>query len=225
MRVLLIEDEQELAGEIRVFLRQHHFESIIADSAAVALNKLDQGSYDFILLDIGLPDKDGLSLLREIRKDYPTMAIIIITARRLVEDKIKGLDMGADDYIAKPFSLLELHARMQAVLRRRFKLEDHITELEGFQIDIRNRTVCYKEHYIELSKKEFDLLSYLILHKNRPVSRVQLSDHLWGEFMDDRYDSNYIDVHIKNIRKKLTAVAPADWLETVRGIGYKIRVQ
>ena len=140
-----------------------------------------------------------------------------------MEDRVKGLDAGADDYLAKPFSLLALQSRMQAIIRRKFKLNDILVVLGDFTINIKNRTIHYLNAEICLSRKEFDLLNYLILHKNRPLSRMQLSDHLWGDNADDESDSNYIDVHIKNIRKKMNAYGPTDWLETVRGIGYKIK--
>lgn len=224
MKVLIVEDEQSLANEIESFLKQSHYICDIAHSWKEGLDKCDNNSYDFLLLDIGLPDKDGFQLLEEVKKDSPEIAVIILTARGNVEDRIKGLEMGADDYLPKPFSLHELLARMHAITRRKFNMTDARVNLDGFTVDLKSRTINYKDKEIELSKKEFDLLNYLILHKNRPLSRMQLSEHLWGEFADDDYDSNYIDVHIKNIRKKLSAHGPVDWIETVRGIGYKVKV-
>lgn len=225
MKVLIVEDEELLAEEIAVSLAGRQFQCDIASSAAEALARTDTGHYEFILLDIGLPDKDGFYLLKEIRKDHAETAIIILTARGQVEDRIKGLDMGADDYLSKPFSLLELQSRMMAITRRKYNLNDTLTAVGAFELDIRNRAIRYGEQEIDLSKKEFDLLSYLVLHKNRPLSRLQLSEHLWGDFSDEGNDSNYIDVHIKNIRKKLGAYASVDWLETIRGIGYKIKME
>ena len=225
MKVLIVEDEELLAEEIAVSLAGRQFQCDIASSAAEALARTDTGHYEFILLDIGLPDKDGFYLLKEIRKDHAETAIIILTARGQVEDRIKGLDMGADDYLSKPFSLLELQSRMMAITRRKYNLNDTLTALGAFELDIRNRAIRYGERQVDLSKKEFDLLSYLVLHKNRPLSRLQLSEHLWGDFSDEGNDSNYIDVHIKNIRKKLGAYASVDWLETIRGIGYKIKME
>lgn len=225
MKVLIVEDEELLAEEIAVSLAARQFQCDIASSAAEALTRTDTGHYEFILLDIGLPDKDGFYLLKEIRKDHAETAIIILTARGQVEDRIKGLDMGADDYLSKPFSLLELQSRMMAITRRKYNLNDTLTAVGAFELDIRNRTIRHEAQEIDLSKKEFDLLSYLVLHKNRPLSRLQLSEHLWGDFSDEGNDSNYIDVHIKNIRKKLGTYASVDWLETVRGIGYKIKME
>lgn len=225
MRILIVEDEKSLAVEIESFLQKAHYICDIAHNAREALDKSDVNDYDFLLLDLGLPDEDGFSLLKEIRKDLPDVAVVILTARGNVEDRIKGLDLGADDYLPKPFSLHELQARMQAIVRRKFKISDSQVKLDEFIVDTQKRVIYHNENEIELSKKEFDLLNYLLLHKNRPLTRMQLSEHLWGGFSDDEYDSNYIDVHIKNIRKKLGAYGPVQWLETVRGIGYKIKKQ
>ena len=124
----------------------------------------------------------------------------------------------------KPISLLELQSRMQAISRRKFGFNVELIPLGEFKLDLQKRLVWCQQDEITLSRKEFDLLSYLVLHKNRPLTRMQLSEHIWGNFADDDFDSNYIDAHIKNIRKKLGAFAETDWLETMRGIGYKIRI-
>ncbi|MGZ3874625.1 MAG: response regulator transcription factor, partial [Mucilaginibacter sp.] len=130
-----------------------------------------------------------------------------------------------DDYLPKPFSLLELQSRMQAITRRRFGLNQSLIDLGGFLINLTERTITWYDTEINtITKKEFDLIAYLILHKNRTLSRSQLSEHIWGSIINDDYDSNYIDAHIKNIRKKLNVYAPPDWLETVRGLGYKIKI-
>lgn len=112
---------------------------------------------------------------------------------------------------------------MQAIARRKFKVDEALIPLGNFNIDLQKRFIFFEEEQIELSRKEFDLLSYLLLHKNRVLTRMQLSEHIWGNFVDDDYDSNYIDAHIKNIRKKLNVYAPTEWLETVRGVGYRIK--
>ena len=157
------------------------------------------------------------------QKPFAPRLPIILTARGDLDDRIKGLDLGADDYLAKPFSLLELQSRMMAISRRKSGIKDSIIEIGDFAVDLQKRIISYKEQEIQLSRKEFDLLNYMLLHQNRPLTRLQLSDHIWGNFADDDYDSNFIDVHIKNIRKKLTQYAPAEWLQTIRGIGYKIK--
>lgn len=225
MKVLIIEDEKTLAFEMEAFLKKAFFLCDLAHTAKKGLEQIELNLYDFILLDLGLPDQDGLSLLAEAKKYNPDAAYIILTARGNIEDRIKGLDLGADDYLAKPFSLLELQSRMQAISRRRFGLNTHVIPLGEFKVDLQNRIVNHNLQEIELTRKEFDLLSYLLLHNRRVLTRLQLSEHIWGSFVDDDYDSNYIDVHVKNIRKKLSAFGSVDWLETVRGVGYKIKKQ
>lgn len=225
MKVLIVEDEKMLAAEMEDFLKRSHYLCDLSHTAEDGLDKIAVNLYDFILLDLGLPDFDGLLLLQEARKHNPDAAYIILTARGDIEDRVRGLDLGADDYLAKPFSLLELQSRMQAINRRKFGISDQSVPIGDFIVDLKKRMVFYGSSEIELSKKEFDLLSYLLLHRNRPLTRMQLSEHIWGNFADDDYDSNFIDVHIKNIRKKLQIHASVEWLETIRGVGYKIRKQ
>ncbi|RPE14191.1 DNA-binding response regulator [Chitinophaga lutea] len=223
MKVLIVEDERAMALEMEAFLKKSFYVCDLAFTAKQGLLKMEEGPYDFILLDLGLPDKSGLLVLEEAKKNCPGASYIILSARGELEDRIKGLDLGADDYLPKPFSLLELHSRMQAISRRKFGLQDSTVPLGDFRIDLTKRLVFCNEAEIELSRKEFDLLSYLLLHKNRPLTRMQLSEHIWGNFSDDDYDSNYIDVHIKNIRKKLSAFSSVEWLQTIRSVGYKIK--
>ncbi|MFA6945197.1 MAG: response regulator transcription factor [Pedobacter sp.] len=225
MKVLLIEDEKTLAYEVEAFLKKAFYICDLAHTAGKGMEMLGVNPYDFVLLDLGLPDLDGLKVLQEAKKLNPDAAYIILTARGNIEDRIIGLDLGADDYLPKPFSLLELQSRMQAISRRKFNVNTHELELGEFKIDLQKRVVSHTGREIDLTRKEFDLLSYLLLHRNRVLTRMQLSEHIWGSFADDDYDSNYIDVHIKNIRKKLSVFAPVEWLETVRGVGYKIRKQ
>jgi len=225
MNVLIIEDEKALARELEIFLTNYNYVCDVCFNGASASEKVAVNLYDFILIDLGLPDYDGLDLLKEAKKSNPESAYIILTARAEINDRIKGLDMGADDYLAKPFSLLELQSRMQAITRRKFGLKNNVVALGDFLVNLTERTIAFGDEVISaITKKEFDLVAYLILHKNRTVTRNQLSEHIWGSIVNDDYDSNYIDAHIKNIRKKLNAHAPADWLETVRGLGYKVRI-
>ncbi len=225
MNILIIEDERSLARELEIFLAGANYVCEICYNGKTASQKIAINLYDFILIDLGLPDYEGLDLLKEAKKNNPDAACIILTARAEVYDRIKGLDLGADDYLAKPFSMLELQSRMQAITRRKFGLKHTIITLGEFSVDLDNRTIAHNGTTIStITKKEYDLVAYLILHKNRTLTRPQLSEHIWGSIINDDCDSNYIDVHIKNIRKKLNTYAPADWLETVRGLGYKIKL-
>ena len=225
MNVLIIEDEKALARELEIFLTNNNYICEVCFDGASASERVAVNLYDFILIDLGLPDYEGLDLLKEAKRNNPEAAYIILTARAEIYDRIKGLDMGADDYLAKPFSLLELQSRMQAITRRKFGLKNNVVELGDFLVNLTERTISHNAEIVNaITKKEFDLVAYLILHKNRTVTRNQLSEHIWGSIINDDYDSNYIDAHIKNIRKKLNAYASAEWLETVRGLGYKIRI-
>jgi DNA-binding response OmpR family regulator len=224
MKTLIVEDQQELAKEIKSFLEKEglfceHTATYSEASEALAVN-----TYDFVLLDLGLPDGNGFDLLEEAKRNQNNALFIIITARGEVEDKVKGLLSGADDYLAKPFSFLELKARMDAILRRKSGWNNSVLSFAGFTMDTREHTIKFNEHEITLTKKEYDLLYFMLLHKNKVITRYQLGEHIWGEFFEDDHQSNYIDVHIKNIRKKLGAFASVDWLETVRGVGYRLNL-
>ncbi|GAA4923350.1 response regulator transcription factor [Mucilaginibacter defluvii] len=225
MNVLIIEDERSLAREVDIFLTNNNYVCEVAYNGRSASEKISVNLYDFILIDLGLPDYDGLDLLKEAKRNNPEAACIILTARAEVNDRITGLDLGADDYVPKPFSLLELQSRMQAITRRKFGLKQNTVTLGDFLINLTERTISHEGNVINtITKKEFDLIAYMLLHKNRTLTRTQLSEHIWGSVVNDDYDSNYIDAHIKNIRKKLNAFASPNWLETVRGLGYKIVV-
>jgi len=224
MNVLIVEDEKSISHEMEIYLTRQNFNCDVAFNGKSASDKINATNYDFILLDLGLPDMDGLELLKESKKNGIEGAFIVLTARGEVEDKIVGLDLGADDYIAKPFSLAELHSRMQAILRRKHGLKSNTMSVGEFEIDIQNRTVHCNGELVNLTKKEFDLLHYLGLHKNRVLTRIQLTEHIWGDVLEDDYESNYIDVHVKNLRKKLVAHGNIDWLETVRGVGYRVNI-
>jgi len=224
MNVLIVEDEKSLAKEVQDFLKKEGYTSEVAYGGKEASEKIFVNPYDFILLDLGLPDYEGLQLLKEAKEAGQEAAIIILTARGSTDDKVKGLDLGADDYLAKPFSLLELSSRMQAIIRRKHGLKRNLIEINGFQIDLTNRSVHFNNSSISLTKKEFDILQYLLINKNRVITRMQLTEHIWDNALEVDYDSNYVDVHIKNLRKKLTQFAPVEWIETVRGIGYRLNL-
>lgn len=224
MNVLIVEDEKSLAKEMHTFLKNEGYTCEVVNTGKDASEKIFVNPYDFLLLDLGLPDYEGLDLLKEAKEANQEAAIIVLTARGSTDDKVKGLDLGADDYLAKPFSLLELSSRMQAIIRRKHGLKKTIMDLHGFQVDLTNRSVAHKDKMISLTKKEFDILQYLLINKNRVITRVQLTEHIWDNALEADYDSNYVDVHIKNLRKKLSQYEDVDWIETVRGIGYRLNL-
>jgi DNA-binding response OmpR family regulator len=226
MNVLIIEDEKSLAKEMETFLKKAFYTCDVSYTGNSASEKIAVNLYDFILIDLGLPDYDGLDLLKEAREHNPEATCIILTARAAISDRVRGLDLGADDYLPKPFSLLELQSRMQAIGRRKFGIKNTLVPLGEFAVDLTNRTISHQgKELSNVTKKEFDVLSYLLLHKNRTLNRMQLNEHIWGSWVADDSDSNYIDAHIKNVRKKLNIFASTDWLETVRGVGYRIRLK
>jgi DNA-binding response OmpR family regulator len=222
MNVLIVEDEKSLATEIASYLRNENFICDVAYTGTDASEKISVNLYDFVLLDLGLPDYNGLDLIREARKNRIDVSFIIITARGAVEDRVRGLDLGADDYLSKPFALVELHSRIMAVARRKFQITSPDILLGEFIMETQARKLKHNGTEVEITRKEFDLLHYLVINHNKVLARHQLYEHIWGNTLDDQYDSNFIDVHIKNIRKKLNTHAPTPWLETVRGVGYRI---
>jgi DNA-binding response OmpR family regulator len=221
MHILIVEDEITLAGEVRNFLEKEGFSCDEAHTGKIASDKLFSNEYDLLLLDLGLPDYDGIDLLKESIANNSNTAVIILSARSALEDRIKGLNVGADDYLTKPFSLLELKSRIMAVMRRKHGIRANVILINGLEIDLDKRLVSHAENVITLTRKEYDILSFLILNKNRVVTRLQISEHIWGDIIEENYNSNYIDVHIKNLRKKLSEFIEGDFLETVRGIGFQ----
>lgn len=221
MNILIVEDEISLAGEIKRFLEKEGFACDEAHTGKVASEKIFTNEYDLILLDLGLPDYEGITLLKESIDNKNTASVIILSARSSLEDRIKGLDLGADDYLPKPFSLIELKSRIMAVTRRKHGLKGNVIRVQRLEIDIDKRKVFADTTEILLTKKEFDILSFLLLNKNKVTTRLQIAEHIWGDIFEENYNSNYIDVHIKNLRKKLSEYLEGDFLETVRGIGFR----
>ena len=225
MNILIVEDEKSLALEVNEFLTHEGFTVEHARTKRSAEEKISVNSYDFILLDLNLPDGDGFDLLQALKSiKNREDAVIILTARGDVDDRVLGLERGADDYLAKPFSLNELLARIHAITRRKHKLESNEIEIKGFRINIQNRTVYFNDERINLTKKEFEIFNYLVLNKNKVISRTNLTEHVWGDILEINSDSNFVDVHVKNLRKKLAQFTSIDWFETVRSIGYRINI-
>ncbi len=224
MNVLVVEDYQELANEIVDFLSKNGYLCKWVSSQEEALEEISVNEYDVMLLDLGLPDGDGFEVLKHIRKKQAKTAVIVITARGELNDKIDGLQLGADDYLTKPFALTELGARLFAVIRRTHGLTSNEIEIHSFKIQLQDYRVTCNDEVINLTKKEFDIFQYLVLNKNRVITRLQLTEHIWGDILELNSDSNFIDVHVRNLRKKLEKFAKIDWFETVRNVGYRINI-
>lgn len=222
MNILIVEDNKELAAEVYDFLCNTGYICKIANTCSDALEEINSNDYDAMLLDLGLPDGDGFEVLKTVRKSKSKIAVIVITARGELDDRINGLHLGADDYLTKPFALTELSARIFAVIRRMhgFTLNDLL--IHGFSLQLQDYKVSYDSIAINLTKKEFDIFQYLVLNKNRVITRLQLTEHIWGDILEVNSDSNFIDVHVRNLRKKLDKHTAIDWFETVRNVGYRI---
>jgi len=219
MRILVVDDEPELLEQIRQVLVQQNYTVDTALDGSEALDKIYTEPYDLILLDVMLPKKDGFTVLGEIRMEKIRTPVLMLTARGDLEDRIQGLDLGADDYLAKPFSMAELLARLRALLRRSSELVSPVLEAADISLNTVSREVCRDEQPLELTPKEFSIFEFLLYNKNRAVSRFTISEHVWGDEFDPYIMSNSIDVHIKNLRKKI-GDSNGRIIRTVRGIGY-----
>lgn len=224
MNILIVEDHKELASEITDYLSGTGYICKWVRGCEAALEELHSNSFDAMLLDLGLPDGSGFDVLKAVRKAKSKIAVIVITARGELNDKIDGLQLGADDYLTKPFALTELGARLYAIIRRIHGFSANELEIHGFTIQLQDYKVSYDSAVINLTKKEFDIFQYLALNKNRVITRLQLTEHIWGDILEVNSDSNFIDVHVRNLRKKLDKHAKLDWFETVRNVGYRINL-
>lgn len=221
MKVLIIEDELALASNIVEYLSGQNYLCELAPTYARAIDKLHQYHYDCILLDIMLPDGDGISLLEEIKKYEKEDGVIIISAKDSLDDKIRGLEIGADDYLTKPFHLSELAARMYAVIRRKKFGNANKIQLGKLEIDIPAKCVTIAGKQILLTKTEFDLLLFFIGNPNKVISKGALAEHLSGDYADMFDNHDFIYAHVKNLKKKLSDAGYEHELKTVYGTGYK----
>ena len=217
MRLLLIEDDAMIGAGVRAALRQDGYVvDWVQDGAAAEAALAAEPAYALVLLDLGLPKKDGLALLEGMRRRGKRIPVLIITARDAVADRVRGLDLGADDYLVKPFELDELGARIRALLRRHAGRAEPVVEFGGFRVDPTTRKVSYLGREVNVSAREFSLLSALLERPGRPLSRAQLEERLYG--WGEEIASNSVEVHVHNLRRKLGERA----IRTVRGVGYVI---
>lgn len=222
MRILVVDDEENLVDLISQALLQQKYTVDTAFDGEEALEKIYVEAYDLILLDIMLPKRDGFEVLGELRREKKATPVLMLTAKGELEDKVRGLDMGADDYLAKPFSMEELLARMRALLRRSNQLVSPVLEAAAIALNPVTREVQREGQSIELTPKEFSILEFLLYNMNRVISRVSIAEHVWGDEFDPWTMSNSIDVHIKNLRRKI-GDAQGRIIQTVRGVGYTIK--
>ena len=219
MKILIIEDEKALSESITAYLKGEDYICETAVDFNSAMEKTELHNYDCILLDLTLPGGSGLEILKELRKNNKADGVLIISAKNAIEDKVSGLKLGADDYLAKPFHLSELSARIAAIIRRKnFEGNDRIT-CGNISIDSLAKQVSINNKPVELTRKEYQLLLYFVSNKGRVISKNAITEHLWGDDMPGNYD--FIYTHIKNLRKKLFDASNEDHIRSVYGMGYK----
>ena len=219
VRLLVIEDESRIADFLSRGLVSAGYEVDVAGDGAAAIGKLFGTEYDLVILDLMLPDIDGLELLKKIRNRKGSPPVLILSARDAVDDRVKGLEGGADDYLVKPFALVELLARVRALIRRGQPSPDKI-QIGDLVIDSARRKVTRAGETIDLAPKEFSILEYLVRNQGRPLSRTMIVEHVW----DVEYDglTNIVDVYIRHLRSKIDDDSPIKLIRTVRGVGYML---
>jgi len=223
LRILVIEDERKLASAIAEGLEGNGYEVVLADSGETGIRQLRSGTFDLVLLDVMLPRQGGLETLREMRRSGFRTPVLILTSRGSVDDRVRGLDAGADDYLVKPFAFSELLARIRALLRRTSVTPQSVLDFGGIHMDLSRHTVSRDDHALDLTTREFELLEYLMVNHDRVVSREMLTRDVWRETL--RYTSldNVIDVQIARLRRKIDDPFEVKLLYTVRGVGFVLR--
>jgi len=223
MKLLLIEDEQELAQSIQSYLNGNDFVCELANTINTALDKISSYEYDCILLDLRLPDGNGFEILNALKKQGKTEGVIIISAIETLENRIEGFKLGADDYLTKPFHLSELLVRIQALIRRKNFKGNNLFSYNEVEINIQSKTVKINTIKIDTTKKEIDLLLYLIGNENKVLSKSAIAEHLSGDMADMLDNHDFVYTHIKNLKNKLKEAGCSDYIKTVYGLGYKWR--
>ena len=219
MKILIIEDERALSEGIVSYLKAQEYICETAGDYHAAIEKTELYDYDCILLDITLPGGSGLDILKELKANNKADGVLIISAKNSLDDRIAGLNLGADDYLPKPFHLPELSARIAAIIRRRNFGGSNTISFNEIKIDTQARLAAVNKQALELTRKEYELLLYFLSNKGRVISKHAIAEHLWGDEMEGNVD--FIYTHIKNLRKKLQEAGGADYIRSVYGIGYK----
>jgi DNA-binding response OmpR family regulator len=221
MNILLIEDEEKVSAFIKRGLEHERYNVDTAFNGTIGLKKAQHSSNDLIILDLMLPEIDGLSLLRQLRENEIQTPVLILTAKDSIEDRIQGLNLGADDYLAKPFSFGELLARVRALLRRSQKKAETIVTIKDLKVDLMTHEVFRNNVNVDLTAREYDLLEFFINNQNRAINRITITEHVWQYDFDP--GTNFIDVYINRLRKKINDTGESKLIHTVRGYGYILK--
>ncbi|WP_445735779.1 response regulator transcription factor [Mariniflexile sp.] len=223
MKLLIIEDEQEVQDDLIEFLKGEKFLCEAVSTASIAKEKVYMHDYDAIILDIGLPDGSGLEVLEYLKKINKDTGVIILSARGSIDDKISGLNLGADDYLTKPFDFNELNARIKSIIRRKHFHGSNNIDFGDIVINTDSHEVNVNNQLIILTQKEYQLLLFLISNENRVITKESIVEHLWGDDTDMFDSFDFIYSHIKNLRKKIVNAGGNDYLSTIYGVGYKFQ--
>lgn len=224
MKILVVEDNLDLLDAIEKIMRAEKYVCETAADYTTAQEKIALYRYDVVVVDINLPDGSGLELIKALKEQNASTGIIVISARNSLDNKIEGLDLGADDYLTKPFDMAELVARVKALLRRRNFAGSSLASLGQITIDTTSRQVEASGQKIELTKSEYDILLFFFANNGRVLTREGIAEHIWGDNMDLADSFDFIYSHIKNLRKKITATGCPDPIKAVYGIGYKFEI-
>ena len=225
MKILLIEDEKQLSKSILTYLKSEKYICDLAEDFKTAAEKLELYDYDCILLDLTLPDGNGLHLLKLLKEERKSDGVIIISAKNSLDDKISGLQLGADDYLAKPFHLSELGARISSVIRRKHFKGNNTILINDLEINVENKSISFEKKTLDLTRKEYDILLYLSVNKNKIVSKNAIAEHIAEDNIDFFDNFDFLYAHMKNIKKKLTLAGAQDCIKSVYGMGYKIEAK
>lgn len=224
MKLLIVEDNHDLLDNILTYLKGEGYICETAPDYKQAFDKIMSYTYDVVLIDIMIPNGNGLNLLRELKSVHPQTGSIIISAKNSLDDKVSGLELGADDYLTKPFQLPELLARIKAVYRRNNLDGNETLHANEISINTRSREVYVDGTFVDITPKEYDLLLYFVSNKNHVLSKQTIAEHLWGDYVDHLKNLDFVYQHIKNLRKKLVEAGSQDYIQSVYSIGYKFSV-
>jgi DNA-binding response OmpR family regulator len=223
MKVLVIEDNLELARNMESFLRREGYVCETTHALDEARDKIVSFKYDCVILDLMLPDGNGLELIEFMKDQRIESGILIVSAKNALDDRVRGLDLGADDYLTKPFHLTELNARLRAIFRRRNLNGERAISVNDLTINPDTMEAIIAGTPLDLTPKEFELLLYFVINKNRVLTRQSIAEHLWGDYIDHLANVDFVYQHVKNLRKKIDQASGKDYIETVYGLGYKFK--